>query len=222
MSSSNNTHTLEIDSVDLSFGERRILSNVYLRLDTGKVTALLGRNGCGKSCLMRVLFDDLKPTFKSIRVDSIWHKRLSNYQVLYLPQSNSVPKGMKVSRLFGDFNVSFNDFIQYFPEFSPSINRRVGELSTGERRIMELFVILKADSQFAMLDEPFSQVMPLHVEVIKSLILQQKQHKGILLTDHMYRNVIDIADSLYVINNETVYLTKSNEDLIKHGYLINL
>lgn len=222
MPSSNNVHTLEIDSVDLSFGERRVLSNIYLRLDTGRVTALLGRNGCGKSCLMRILFNQLKPTFKSIRVDSLWHDRLSNSQVLYLPQSNSLPGGMRVSRLFKDFRVSFGDFIQYFPELSPTLGQRINELSTGERRIMEVFVILMADSQFVMLDEPFSQIMPLHVEILKSLIVKQKQRKGILITDHMYRNVIEIADSLYVMNNETVYLAKSNDDLVKHGYLIEL
>ena len=48
-------HILEIDSVELSFGDRRILSGVYLAVETGGVTAVLGRNGCGKSCLMKIL-----------------------------------------------------------------------------------------------------------------------------------------------------------------------
>ena len=48
-------HTLEIDSVELSFGDRRILSGVYLAVETGGVSAILGRNGCGKSCLMKIL-----------------------------------------------------------------------------------------------------------------------------------------------------------------------
>ena len=47
-------HILEIDSVELSFGDRRILSGVYLAVETGGVTAVLGRNGCGKSCLMKI------------------------------------------------------------------------------------------------------------------------------------------------------------------------
>ena len=47
-------HILEIDSVELSFGDRRILSGVYLAVETGGVTAVLGRNGCGKSCLIRI------------------------------------------------------------------------------------------------------------------------------------------------------------------------
>lgn len=220
-SSSNNIHTLEIDSVDLSFGDRNILSSVYLRLDTGKITALLGRNGCGKSCLMRVLFDELRPTYKSIRLDSVWRQRLSNTQVLYLPQNSSIPGSIRLSSVFSDFNVSFDDFCTYFPEFGSFARKRVRDLSSGERRIVEIYVILKANSQFVMLDEPFLQVMPLHISTLKSLIMEQKQHKGILLTDHMYRNVIDISDSLYVISNQTVYLTKHNDDLVKYGYVSN-
>lgn len=50
-----------------------------------------------------------------------------------------------------------------------------------------------------MLDEPFSQVAPLHVSTLKALIRQEKSSKGILLTDHMHRHVTDIADRLYVL-----------------------
>ena len=60
-------HILEIDSVELSFGDRRILSGVYLAVETGGVTAVLGRNGCGKSCLMKILCGSLRADFRSMR-----------------------------------------------------------------------------------------------------------------------------------------------------------
>lgn len=219
MPSSDNIHTLEIDSVELSFGERQILTSVYLRLDTGKVTALLGSNGCGKSCLMRILFDELTPTFKSIRVDSVWCKRLSSSQVLYLPQRSTLPHHMRVKSVFKDFNLSFSDFVDLFPEFDQFYSQRVGELSGGEQRVVEIYTILKAESQFVMLDEPFSQIMPIHISTIKLLIEQQKERKGILLTDHMYRNVVSLADSIYVINNQTLYMVNTEDDLVKYGYV---
>lgn len=216
---SDNTHTLEIDSVELSFGERVILSNVYLKLETGKITVLLGRNGCGKSCLMRILFDELQPTHKSIQIDSVWQKKLSNTQVLYLPQYCSIPKRIKLKTVFDDFKVEFSDFCELFPNFSLFKNKRIEELSSGEQRILEIYIILKAKAKFVMLDEPFSQIMPIHISVIKLLIIEEKKNKGILLTDHMFKNAVDIADSLYVINNQTVYLTKSEKDLVKYGYI---
>ena len=73
-----------------------------------------------------------------------------------------------------------------------------------------------------MLDEPFSQVAPLHVSTLKALIRQEKSSKGILVTDHMHRHVTDIADRLYVMANGRTYLTQGEEDLIKYGYLNHL
>jgi ABC-type cobalamin/Fe3+-siderophores transport system ATPase subunit len=47
---------IELDSVELYFDKRRILNGIYLKAETGKITGLLGRNGCGKSCLLQILF----------------------------------------------------------------------------------------------------------------------------------------------------------------------
>lgn len=60
--------------------------------------------------------------------------------------------------------------------------------------------------------------MPLHVDIIKKLIEKEKQNKGILITDHLYKHVVDICDDLYVINDGAVYLTKSLQDLETLGY----
>ena len=218
----NEQHILEIDSVELSFGERQILTNVYLRVDTGKITALLGRGGSGKSSLMRILFNQLKPTNRSMRIDSIWYKKFSHSQVLYLPQSCSLPNYLKISRVLKDFDISLDAFLSFMPSLEFAKDMKIKDLSGGEKRLIEIYIILKSKTQFVMLDEPFSQIMPLHIESIKSLILEETKNKGILITDHMYRNVIDIADSTYIIDNQTVYLTKKQEDLVKYGYLHRL
>jgi ABC-type (unclassified) transport system, ATPase component len=69
-----------------------------------------------------------------------------------------------------------------------------------------------------MLDEPFSQVMPIHADTIKKIILREKVNKGIIMTDHMYKYNIDISDTMYLINNGKTYLTKSIEDIESLGY----
>ncbi len=52
-------HKLEVDGVQLSFGLNQILSDVYFKCDTGKITGLLGRNGAGKTCLMNIIYGSL-------------------------------------------------------------------------------------------------------------------------------------------------------------------
>lgn len=64
------THALEADSVKLHFGDRAILTNVYLKCETGTIMGLLGRNGQGKSCLMKIIYGTLNCE-KSVRIDNV-------------------------------------------------------------------------------------------------------------------------------------------------------
>ncbi len=91
-------------------------------------------------------------------------------------------------------------------------------LSGGEQRIIEIYAILVSNTKFYMLDEPFSQVMPKHIDTIKKIIFNEKEKKGILITDHMFEHLIDICNEIYVINDGTTILTKDIGDIEKLGY----
>lgn len=214
------TNLLEVDSVILEFDSKRVLQNVYLKNETGKVTGLLGRNGAGKSCLMKIMFGELIPIDKSIRINgnALVTAARSPKDLRYLPQKRFVPNSLTIKRIFSDFKLDFADLIFNFPEFEKFYKSKLTNLSGGERRIIEIYTILASQTKFCMLDEPFSQVMPIHVDSIKKLILREKENKGIIITDHMYKHIVDICDDLYVINNGKTYLTKSIEDLETLGY----
>jgi ABC-type lipopolysaccharide export system ATPase subunit len=79
--------------------------------------------------------------------------------------------------------------------------------------LVEVYVVVKSPSRFAMLDEPFTHLSPLQVEKVKELLLQEKQQKGFLVTDHMYHQVLDICDDLYVLSNGKTHLTKTEADI---------
>ena len=213
-------HILEVDSVILDFATKRVLQDVYLRSETGKVTGLLGRNGSGKSCLMKVIFGKLVPNDKSVRLDGIAINDKYRYpeDIRYLPQGKFIPKFLTLKRIFKNFELDFSDFINEFPGFEILYNSKFRNISGGEQRILEIYTILASKTRFCMLDEPFSQIMPLHVETMKKLILREKENKGIIITDHLYKHIVDICDILYVINNGKTYLTKSIQDIETLGY----
>lgn len=216
-------HSLEVDSIILEFDTKRVLQDVYLKNETGKICGILGRNGSGKTCLMNIIYGELKTTNKSIRVDgtAIYDGYKNPETFRYLPQFNFIPQNLSVKRVFKDFNLDFSPFISFFPDFEKYHNTQLCNLSGGERRIIEIFVILASDTKFCMLDEPFSQVMPVHVDTIKQLINTEKDNKGIIITDHLYEHIIDICDDIYVIANGKTYLTEKINDLIKLGYISN-
>jgi ABC-type branched-subunit amino acid transport system ATPase component len=115
--------------------------------------------------------------------------------------------------------LDFSEFSNLFPEFRPKLNQRASDLSGGERRFLETYVILKSKTQFVILDEPFTHLMPLQIEKISELIVEEKSNKGIILTDHMYNAILDIADTTYVLANGKIHLVKNNIDLERLGYL---
>lgn len=212
-------HILEADSIELEFNGRKILSSVYLKLETGKITALLGRNGAGKTCLMNIIYGSLHCE-KSVRCDGIFQKY--PYQrpdlLRYLPQFNCIPQRFSLKRIFNDFELEYALFQQFFPEFSFKYTTTIGRLSGGERRLVELYVILKSQSQFAMLDEPFTHLSPVQIEKIKELLQDVKTEKGLLITDHLYQHVTGISDSLYVLANGKTHFTQSMDDIEALGY----
>jgi ABC-type branched-subunit amino acid transport system ATPase component len=213
------THILEADSIQLEYGKRRILSDVYLKCETGKITGLLGRNGQGKSCLMKAIYGTLNCE-KSIRIDKKTQPKAYKIRglLLYLPQFNFIPKSLSLKRVFQDFSLDFSVFTEKFPEFELNYKSSMGNLSGGGHRLVELYIIIRSKSLFAMLDEPFSYLSPLQIEKVKEMLLEEKLKKGLVITDHMYKHIIDISDDLYVLSNGKTHLTKKLEDIEMLGY----
>ena len=213
-------HKLEADSIQLSFGERVILSDIYIKCQTGIITGLLGRNGSGKSCLMKIIYGSL-PCEKSVRFDNIFQPALFKRPDLlhYLPQFTFIPKELSLQRIFKDFELEYSSFGKMFPEFKIKYKSFVNSLSGGERRLVELYIIVKSKSKFAMLDEPFTYLSPIQIEEAKQLLIEEKENKGILITDHLYQHVTGICDSIFVLANGKTNLVKRIEDIETFGYI---
>ncbi|HEY4147484.1 MAG TPA: ATP-binding cassette domain-containing protein [Chitinophagaceae bacterium] len=213
-------HSLEADGIQLEFDGRPILSDIYLKCETAKITGLLGRNGQGKTSLMNVIYGTLEAGSKSVRFDRqpVFHAYKRPELLLLLTQFNFIPSRLSLKRIFSDFSLDYRTFEKTFPEFRAKYNASIKTLSGGERRLVEIYVIVKSESCFALLDEPFSHLSPLQVEQVKEMLKEEKQHKGLLITDHLYEHVIDISDTLYVLANGKTHLIKDISEIETLGY----
>ena len=215
------THILEADGILFEIGARRILGDIYFKCETGKITGILGRNGQGKTCLMNIVYGNLNPLSKSIRFDNISmvHAFKRPDLLTYLPQFNFIPSSLTLKRVFADFSLDYNTFGELFPEFKTKYNSKIKNLSGGERRLIEVYVVIKSQSKFSMLDEPFSQLMPLQIEKVIEILRNEKHRKGILITDHMYQQVSNVCDDLYVLVDGKTHLTRNLQDVEDLGYV---
>jgi ABC-type lipopolysaccharide export system ATPase subunit len=222
---------LEIDSVWLSYKHIKILQNIYLQCQTGQVVGLLGSNGAGKSSLLQIMLGIKTPTWidtlegteinKCVRINSNYVDL--PYQekgfINYLPQHQFIPKNFKVSKALTWFGVDLDTLLPYFPEMIDLLPLQFGELSGGQCRWIETLLILKAQTKFSVLDEPFTHISPVQVEKLKQIIKIEKQNKGIIVTDHLYRHIIEISDLLYFLKNGRTITIKNAEELAYLGYL---
>ncbi|WP_304063112.1 ATP-binding cassette domain-containing protein [Pedobacter glucosidilyticus] len=213
-------HTLEADGIYLTFGTKRILSDIYIKCETGEITGILGRNGEGKTCLMNIVYGSLKVTDKSIRIDNtVIPQAFKRHDLItYLPQFNFIPDYLSLKRTFIDFNLDYEEFVEFFNEFHYKPNLSLNELSGGQRRLIEVYAIIKSESLFSMLDEPFSHIMPLHIEKINNILNIEKAKKGFLITDHMFRYVTEISNQLYILKDGKTHLINHISDIESLGY----
>jgi len=211
---------LEFDGIELRYGTQRILSGIYMKCAVGEIVGILGRNGSGKSSLFKVVFGSQSAEHCSIRMNgSSLPGDFKRRIISYLPQSHLIPPHVTIGRAIDLFGIERQEVERHFPELYAQLNLRPYELSGGYRRLIELLLILKSHSRFCLLDEPFSGVMPVHIDQIRKLLMEAKERKGIILTDHLYRNVMSIAERLYILSNGSTYPVRSREDLISRGYI---
>lgn len=213
-------HTLEVDGIQLQYGAWKILSDVYMKCETGSITGLFGRNGMGKSTLMNVIYGCKKAQSQSVRANGL--RVACAFQVpklvAYLPQFNFIPDGLTIKKIFSDFQVDYDPLVESLPELGDRYLSKFDELSGGQKRLVEIYLVLKTPGRFALLDEPFSMLSPLWIELVKSWINEEKKNKGILLTDHLYHDVIDVSDQLYVLSNGKTHFIKDMAQVEWLGY----
>jgi ABC-type multidrug transport system ATPase subunit len=215
---------LKVTDLNKSYGKKPILRNINLDCKVGEIIGIFGRNGTGKSTLLKLIFGTVKADSILIKINSeiISQKNIiQSKRIGYLPQDTFLPKERKVREIIPLFfpNGDDQNKIFYSPQVSSFEKIKVGKLSLGQLRYLELLIIGNLNHKFLMLDEPFSMIEPIYKDVIKSLLLELKKSKGIILTDHYYNDVLDITDKNFVIKDTEKIEILDKDDLVKYEYL---
>ena len=213
---------LEIDSVMQSFDGRKILSDIYLKCETGDILGMLGRNGSGKSTLLKILFGAMKGDHKFIRIDGeIYDKPFKTPGlVCYLPQHSFLLGHLTVTTTVALYldEIGVDAFLD--DELLGKLrDNKINSLSGGESRYLEIKLLLSMPSKFVLLDEPFNGVAPVMIEQLKTMIIQHSSTKGIILTDHDYNNVLDVANKYCLVYDGGIKHIETKTDLVRWQYL---
>lgn len=213
---------LHVDSVIKEFNSRQILTDIFVSCKTGEIIGLLGRNGTGKSTLMKIIFGSIQADRKFVKVnDKVTDGLYNNRKLInYLPQDSFLPNHVSIKSIISLFcNKENTRILLNHKLIMPMLTMKSRQLSGGEKRLVEIFLIIYSDAKFVLIDEPFNGVAPVYKDEIKSRIREQSKFKGFIISDHDYINILDIATRVILIHDGGTKEITHKDQLRYWGYL---
>lgn len=185
---------LELTNVDAYYGNSRAIQNLSLKVREGEFLAVLGRNGVGKTTLMRTITGLMDRSTGSIRLDGMeigdrrTHERALS-GVGYVPQGRGILPRFTVREnlclgLFANpkgWRAIDERVFELFPILKQHLNRKGGNLSGGQQQQLAIARTLLADPKVILLDEPTEGIQPNIVEQIEEVIIRLNRERGITI-----------------------------------------
>ncbi|RCX10603.1 lipopolysaccharide export system ATP-binding protein [Extensimonas vulgaris] len=230
---------LEVLHIEKTYGSRKVVRDVSLRVDNGEVVGLLGPNGAGKTTSFYMIVGLVRCDGGDIRIDdhSIAHMPIhkrSRLGLSYLPQEASIFRKLTVEE-----NVRAVLELQRGPDGRPLSEATIQErldrlleelrvehlrdapapsLSGGERRRVEIARALATQPRFILLDEPFAGIDPIAVIEIQRIIgFLKGRGIGVLITDHNVRETLGICDHAFIISDGSVLAQGTPSEIIENA-----
>jgi phospholipid/cholesterol/gamma-HCH transport system ATP-binding protein len=229
-------YLVEIEAVDFAYGKRPVLASINLRVPRGKVVAIMGGSGCGKTTLLRLISGQIRPSRGEVRVNGVSLAELDG-EALYAMRRKM---GMlfQFGALFTDMSVYDNVAFQLrentdLPEdvihdlvmlklnsvgLRGAAQLMPSELSGGMARRVALARAVALDPMLVMYDEPFAGLDPMALGAIGQLIRKLNDALGAtsIVVTHDVQESLHIVDYIYFVSEGRV-VSEGTPDEIRHS-----
>ena len=219
---------LEVKNLVKYFGIKKEVHNVSIRLETGKILGVLGKNGAGKSTTFRMILNILEPDEGEVLYNGEKIDHNISDKIGYLPEVGSLidsytvyeqclyygrMKSMKTEQI----KSNMFDLLERFG-ITEYANMKIKELSKGNKQKIQFIIALLHNPDLIILDEPFSGLDPVSVEYFKKIILELRdQGKTIMFSSHIMSHVEMLCEEVVIIDKGRVILN-CNLEQIKQEY----
>ena len=221
---------VEASNINLKYGSQKILNNVYVSINSGKITALIGPNGAGKSSLFRILAGLVKPETAEVYIDG---KRLSSIgdlrkhcgYMLETPDFYNNLTGLKNLELLIRLTDSKADAGKLLETvgLSEAAGKKVQHFSKGMKQRLGFAQAMTENPDFYILDEPFNGLDPeVKEQMMKYLISLKEQGRGIIISTHLLEEIENIASDFILLNKGNVFWKGNMQDHIKSRQNVTL
>lgn len=208
---------LTLNNINTFYGNSHILYDLSLHVPGGKVVAILGRNGTGKTTTLRSIMGLTPPVsgeilFKGRNIEKLPSHKIAQMGVGYIPQGRRLFPSLTVEEHLSVYYRKGSPWtcervLDFFPRLRERMGNKGGELSGGEQQMLAIGRALVTGPEFLIMDEPTEGLAPLIVTEVGRLInLIKQEGYAILLTEQKMKFALDLADEVYIISKgELVY-----------------
>ena len=203
------------------FDNKQILNNINLTIPKGRIVGLLGKNGMGKTTLIKLINDLLTPTSGEILINGEKPGINSKKIISYLPERTYLDKSMKVSQIITLFDEFYDDFnkekaIKLLKDLDLDINSKISKMSKGMQEKLQLILVMSRETKLYILDEPLGGVDPATRDYILDTILSNfSEGASVIISTHIISDIERILDDVIFIDKGEIVLTSSADELRK-------
>jgi branched-chain amino acid transport system ATP-binding protein len=222
--------SLRLDSVHVSYGAVRALSQVSMDVSAGEIVALIGANGAGKSTLLMAVSGMLRPSqgsiwFEDTRIDGLPSHRIVAMGICQVPEGRRIFSGLTVyenlrmgayiAKDHRQLEEGIKRVLAIFPVLKERITQKGGTLSGGEQQMLAIGRAMVLTPQLLLLDEPSLGLAPKLVDSVFDKIVEiNRSGTTVLLVEQNARMALEIADRGYVIRTGEIVLSGSGKKLL--------
>ncbi len=202
---------IKIDKLKVNYGNNNVLNELCLDIASNTIHGLVGLNGSGKTTLLNTIYGLKSKTKGTIHY---YDEDIKRGKIAYLETINYFyPRitGKEYLSIFKTQNPKF-EVDKWNTLFELPLNKLIDDYSTGMKKKLAIMGIICLDREVMILDEPFNGVDLDTVQKIKTLLLQLKSKKTIIITSHILESLLPICDSISYLNNRKIEFTKNRNN----------
>jgi ABC-2 type transport system ATP-binding protein len=219
---------LEIKNLSKSFDSKKIIDDVSFDIEAGKIVGLLGKNGSGKTTIIKMINDLLTADSGEILIAGEKISEKTKAVVSYLPERTYLSSGDTVRDVFHFFETFYSDFDREKAEallvdLELDLNSKLSKMSKGMKEKIQLILVMSRKARLYILDEPLGGVDPSTRDYILRTILSNfGEDSSLIITTHLVSDVEKILDDVIFIDKGKLLLYENADALReKEGESIN-
>lgn len=211
---------LEYRNVTKNYGDKPVLQNINLKIPANKIIGLLGKNGTGKTTLIKLANDLLTPTAGEVLFMGQPISPASKHDIAFLPERTYLDKTMTIRQVVQYFSEFYDNFDvakakQLIQDLDLNLDMRISKMSKGMQEKLQLILVMSRHAKLYILDEPLGGVDPATRDYILDTILNNfDDGASVLISTHLIADIERILDEVIFINDGKIIL-KSNADKLR-------